>query len=271
MRTACWKSRIAVATAAALVASAAFGQEPRRGEPPANAETSKKEKKTTRLVRLLAVGEAPVFRGKLSNGVLREAEPEPGTLPPLEVVAQIDDESTTRTRVMLGSISPPMRVPQSLRTLRLFESGNEGNDATPWVRATLPEGKEPLLLVLWRDPDEGKWTKARTLLLPDSLATFPPRSVRILNVTPDLIAVRFGGDSKSFALRPGRSILRPAHPGKPLPVSIAMANPKGGWIRLYQGEAAPAADERVRIFVFRSDGEEVRRPAKVAVMTERIR
>ncbi len=256
----------ALLLAAIMAPCAGFGQ-----DAGGTSKTPEKEKKTTRPVRLLAVGEAPVFRGKLRNGVFREAEPAPGTLPPLEVAALTGEEEKVRTRLILGSISPPMRVPQSLRVLRLFKAGEERNDAAPWVRASLPEGAEPVLIVLWRDPAAGKWTKARSLVLPDGPAASPPRSVRILNITPNTVAVRFGGNGKSVALRPGRSVQRQPKTAKPLPVSIAMADTKGHWHRLYQGEASPAADERTRIFVFRSDGEEVRRPAKVAVITERIR
>ena len=239
--------------------------------PPEKTGTSEKKKKQTRVVRLLAVGEVPVFRATLRNGVLREAEPKPGSLPPLEVVAALDDEKPQKTRVMLGSISPPLHIPQSLRTLRLFEAGTEANNAAPWATAPLPEGAEPLLVVLWRDPGTGKWTKARSLVLPDGPAAFPPRSLRVVNITPGLVVVRFGKEPKSVALRPGRSVLRKTTPGTPLPVAIAMSDGKGGWIRLYQGQANPASNERIRIFVHRSDGEEIRRPAKAVVITERIR
>jgi len=256
--------------ALALALPARAQQPPPGDAAPAKSDTKAEKKKTTRIVRLLAIGEVPVFRATLRDGVLREAEPPPGSLPPLEVTAPLGDEKPARTRIMLGSISPPIRVPQSLRTLKLFKAGTEGDNATPWAKATLPESPDPLLLVLWRDPKSGKWTQARSLVLRDGPTTSPPRSVRVLNISPFPVAVRFGKEPKSVALRPGRSVLRKTSPGTPLPIAIAMSNKKGSWIRLYQGQANPTANERVRIIVYRSDGEQIRRPAKAIVLTERI-
>jgi hypothetical protein len=225
-------------------------------------------KTALRQLRLLPVGEAPVFRGELREGVLHEVEPQPGMLPPLEVQAVLGEGRTARLPILLGSLSAPLEVPVGLPVLRLLAAERDG--LKPWLETRLPEGKEPLLLFIWRDPEAGKWTKAQSLLLRDGPLDSPAGSVRVLNLTPGLLAVRFGGEEKPVALQGGRSVRRVAPPGVALPVKIELSDRQGGWIRLLQDEVAPARDERVRIIVYRSDGEQVRRPAKVLVLPERL-
>jgi len=221
-----------------------------------------------RKVRLLAVGDEPLFRADLRDGVLRERELADGVLPPPAVTATTGKDKEVSTQLQLGGFSREMRVPKALAKLRLRDSREP--ESKTWTNVTLPEGADPLLVLLWRDPDLGKWSRARHVVLRDSIETAPVGSLRVVNVTGALVALKFEGQQETVGLKPGRSVLRLAKAGKPLPVSVAVQQQGGAWLRLFQGAVEPGRTNRSMIVVYRSDGESPRRPANVKLLNERV-
>lgn len=221
-----------------------------------------------RRVRLLAVGDEPLFRADLKNGVLQERELAEGVLPPSSVTARIGKDEEVSTRLQLGGLSRELRVPAALTKLRLRDSREPENES--WSEITLPEGEDSLLVLLWRDPEGGKWSRARHVVLDDSLERTPVGSLRVVNVTGSLVALKFAGQEAAIDLKPGRSVTRRTDGSKPLPVSVAVQQRGGKWLRLFQGSVEPGRTNRSMIIVYRSDGEAPRRPANVKVLNERV-
>ena len=247
-----------LAIAAALLAIPGLAQDEADGKPEAK----------KRSVRLLAVGDQPLFRADLRDGVLRERELADGVLPPAAVKAPIGKDKELSTQLLMGNFSRVLDVPGSLQKLRLRDA--LGEESKTWTEVMLPEGSDPLLILLWRDPELGKWTRARHLVLRDAPAAVPPGSLRVVNVTGGLAGVRIGDEEKTVALKPGLNVVRRSAAGKALPVSVAVRGRDGEWLRLFQGEVEPGRGERSLIVIYRSDGEAPRRPAKVKVLTDRV-
>lgn len=249
-----------VGTAALAVLSTAWAQElpEENGKPPSKG----------RKVRLLAIGDEPLFRADLRDGVLRERELAEGVLPPAEVTAQIGEDAEVSTALRLGGLSREMRIPKGLAKLRLRDSREP--ESKTWTAVTLPEGDDPLLVLLWRDPELGKWSRARHLVLRDGPERAPVGSLRVVNVTGSLVALKFSGQQETVGLKPGLSVVRRIGAGKTLPVSVAVQQRSGEWLLLFQGEVEPGRTNRSMIVVYRSDGEFSRRPANAKLLTERV-
>lgn len=221
-----------------------------------------------RKVRLLAIGDEPLFRADLRDGVLQERELKEGVLPPPEVAARTGKDSEVSTPLQLGGLSREMRIPKALTSLRLRDSRQP--ESKTWTNVKLPEGTDPLLVLLWRDPELGKWSRARHVVLRDNLEVAPIGSLRVVNVTGALVALKIAGETETVGLKPGRSVVRRAKAGQPLAVSVAVQQQGGAWLRLFQGDMEPGRTNRSMIIVYRSDGESPRRPANVKLLNERV-
>jgi hypothetical protein len=221
-----------------------------------------------RKIRLLAVGDEPLFRAEVRDGVLQELELEEGVIPPPEVTARVGKDTEVATAIQLGGFSNELRVPKGLSVLRLRDSREP--ESKTWTTVAVPEGDDPLLVLLWRDPKVGKWSRARHVVLRDGTARAPVGSLRVVNVTGALVALKFEGQQETVGLKPGRSFVRRIGAGNKLPVSVAVQQPGGGWLPLFQSEVEPGRADRSLLVVYRSDGESPRRPANAKLLTERV-
>lgn len=217
-----------------------------------------------RSLRLLPLGEPPPFRQDVRDGVRYELEPDPGSIPPRQVVLGEGDTIST-IRLNLGRATEPVKLPlgtapANLRSVALAPDA----PAVPWLTLQPPESGD-LLALLWRDPGK-PWSQPRSLLLPDSAAAFPAGNIRIVNLLPVETALICGEDR--MLLASGKSLLRAIPVGADLPLQIAYREQGGQLKRFHSGSILLNQGERAQVVLHRADGENPRQPAKVVIFSE---
>ena len=245
--------RIAFVVLVLLVPAGAFGQE--RGDKP------------KRWVRFLPVGEAPPYRYEYRNGVRHELPPEPGSAPPREVLLRSGEEDVGSVFLALGSISEPLAIPQGGAQIPILKKG-DGEGAKAWHLLQPPDSGH-LLTLLWRDPREKSWDKARRLVLQDDPGVFGAGRLRIINVSPFPTKVRLAG--KEFEVAPGKHEIRAGGDPDGVELRVSVGDGQGNWMTVFSSGLVQNRGERVNVVVFRADGEKPRRPAKVLIDRELAR
>lgn len=228
-----------------------------------------------RTVRLLAVGDLPPFRQEIRDGVRYELPPPEGSMPPsrIEISALNEDGEEVKSenpagdpkkpglKLPLNDISSSLSVPGAALTVRLQA------EADTWHQVELPEGGD-FLIILWRDPEEGNWAKARSRLVPDGALKFKAGDLRFINVAPVTIGIVIG-DQERFELAPGKATLKSLGTSTGTPTEAHYQDRKRGWRRLWSSALVQNRGERSTVIVYRADGEKPRRPLKLIAMRER--
>ena len=230
---------------------------------------AEEDKGPDRLLRILPVGEAPPFVQKIEGGVRKEQEAPEGSIPPREVVqlTQDGEQEGEPLRLTLDRVSASM--PARAGTLPLYASGSGGLDPKPWHKLTVPAKSTHSLALLWRDPKEKKWSKARSMILVDDINSFPAGSIRFVNVSPWTAIVRLHG--KSYSIGAYKTARLRGGLLKQVPLRVGVRDKNGKLEMVYNAAVNQAAGERTNVIVYRADGKAPRRPAKVRVFRERAR
>lgn len=230
-----------------------------------------------RTVRILPLGDPPPFRQEIRNGIRYELPPPPGSVPPLrveftaansegaaqKVEYEIDNAEEPGLRLRLNDISTRVTLPGEAMTVVLeVEEAN-------WHRFQLPEGGD-FLLVMWRDPEEKTWDKARSRLVPDGVAKFKAGDLRFINVGPVTTRIEIGRQEK-FEMAPGKAVLRSMGVSSGTPTTAFYQDSRGGWRRLWSSALVQNRGERSTVAIYRADGEKPRRPLKLIAIRERAK
>lgn len=221
-----------------------------------------------RQVRFLAVGEAPPYEQVIRNGIAIELPPPPGSVPPgsVSVGAREPDGDKLRAlgqaRLRLGLVSRPLEVAEGPGSLVLMRE--EDGESEPWLRLERPEQGD-LLVILWRDRDEGSWEKARAMVLGVGSA---PGILRVVNVSPWPVPVVLGGERA--ALRSGGTLRRRLEPGKVAEFQAGLADRSGEISWLYQLGLEQQQGESSLVVLYRADRDEPRRPLKIFTHRENV-
>ncbi|MGE9271077.1 MAG: hypothetical protein ACQKBU_09775 [Verrucomicrobiales bacterium] len=222
------------------------------------------EGESQRSMRVLAVGNMPPFRQEVRDGVRYELPPPPGSIPPrtLGLVRMLEQTAEERGefRVHLGRISAEIELPEGVARLRLV-----GDGGTPWTTLSCPEEGD-FLLLLWRDPLVGDWSKPRTKVVPDEREA---GMVKFLNVSRRTVALVVGG--RSQALRPLQTWKAPLSGSEPVSFQLGQVRQGGRLERAISVALEQSDDESTLVILSDSDGERVRKPLKVTRLRERVR
>lgn len=228
-----------------------------------------------RALRLLAVGDSPPFRQEIRNGIRYELPPSEGSVPPVRVQVgvldaegaeqkseyELDNPDKPGLALRLNGLTARVTVPGAALTIRLMSEGEV------WHRIDLPEGGD-YLLILWRDPKEGNWGKARSRLVPDGGTQFRAGDLRFINVGPVATKIVIG-EQERFELEPGKVMVRSLGISQGTPSEVAYEDPRKGWRRLWSSALVQNRGERSTIVVYLADGEKPRRPLKLIALRER--
>ena len=228
-----------------------------------------------RTLRILPVGDTPPFRQEIRDGIRHELPPPEGSVPPLRVEInavnqegleekskyEIANEKEPGLRLRLNDISTRLTLPSGELTVRLQEKGSV------WHQFTLPEEGD-FLLVLWRDPKVGNWSKARSRLVRDGGQSFRAGDLRFINVGPVATGIVIG-EQERFELGAGKVLVKSLGVSPGTPSEVAYRDPKKGWRRLWSSALVQNRGERSTVVVYRADGEKPRRPLKLITMRER--
>jgi hypothetical protein len=227
----------------------------------------KEEKKPSRQVRFLAVGDLPPYRQEIRDGVAYELEPPPGSIPPRELIVGSGGDDAAEARLLLNQVSEGFKIPAGAGPLMLRYKG-DNDQAEPWLRLQRPEEGD-MLVILWRsDGIKGTWAKPLSLVLPDGPEQAPAGRIRLLNVSPVTVGVVMGGEK--IALLAGKSFERPIPQGKDVPFQLGAVDAKGELRRFYSGSALQNPGERTLVVVYRADGTDPRSDLKANVMREPV-
>lgn len=226
---------------------------------PGQEEQADKKVPAKRRLRLLAVGDVPPFRQEIRNGVRHELEAPKGSIPPRQLTVRSEETERGVSRIQLKRVSAPVILPVTPQQVALMDGGQ------PWHQMMIPEGQD-MLALLWRDPKEGSWGKARSLMLRDD-AGFGAGKVRFVNVSPVDIAVILG--EARMVIKPGGSVIKQIGVTAGLPLKIVYAQPRGdGWAPLYSSVLVQNRGERGTVVAYRADGKKPRRPVKMITLRE---
>ncbi|MCF7734613.1 MAG: hypothetical protein K9N23_23220 [Akkermansiaceae bacterium] len=217
-----------------------------------------------RFLRLLPVGEPPPYEEEVRDGIRYEVEPAPNSIPPRQIVLG-EGETAITLRLNLSRVTEPVKLPVGTAPVVLRVVGTSPDVLpVPWFTLRPPETGNVLAL-LWRDPGK-PWSKPRSLLLPDSAAAFPAGNIRIVNLLPVETAVILGKDR--IVAGAGKTVLRAIAVGTDLPLQVAYRTQAGKLQGFHSGSVLLNPNDRTQVVVYRADGENPRRPAKVVVFNE---
>jgi hypothetical protein len=243
----------------ALLASLAPvpAQEPPPAEKPA---------KPARQVRFLPVGDLPPYRQTIRDGVAYELEPPAGSIPPREAWVGFGEEKSDAVPLLLGRVSAPLGAPAGEGPL-LVRRRDDAEEAEPWLRVNRPESGD-FLVLLWRDPQQKTWERARAMVLAESADAAPAGRVRFVNVSPVAVAVVIGGER--IRLDAGKTFQRPIAAGEDVEFQLGAVDAKGALSRFHSGALFQNPGERSLVVVYRADGVQPRRPLKAVVHREPV-
>lgn len=224
------------------------------------------DSKPARHVRFLAMGDSPPFRQEIRDGVRYELDPPPDSIPPRQIVPGFGKQFAEAVDLRLGRISALTTVPAGEGTLDLRPPG-QAPDAAPWVSLKTPESGD-FLVFLFRNPAKPTWKDAVSLIVPDGAAGAPAGTLRIVNLFPLSIRIVWGGET--LILPAGKTALRNVRPGTETPFQILVADAAGSMKRYYSSSVTQNQGERGLVTIYRADGEDPRRPLKVAMLREPV-
>lgn len=250
-----------VALACGMVPLAAHAQEAAPGTTP-----EKPAPVPGRHVRFLPVGDLPPYRQEIRDGVAYELEPPPGSIPPRQVMVGFGDEKKDAVPLLLGRVTEPLSAPGGEGPMQVRKL-DESPEAEPWMKVDRPESGD-FLVLLWRDSSKGDWSKARSLVLPDSPESAPAGRVRIINLSPVPVAVVFGGEK--IKLEAGKFYQRSVPVGKDNEFQLGAVTHAGDLDRFHAGSIFQNAGERSLVVIYRADGVQPRRPLKAVVQKEPV-
>lgn len=220
-----------------------------------------------RMLRLLPLGDPPPWE-EINDGVRRiQKEPPPGSVPPHEVV-QLDAAGIERgdpVRLRLNHITEGLPVGAAAV---LYDLEDVGAGAEPWLKLAMP-AKSHGLALLFRNPrvEKPKWDTPLSLVLPEDLTSFPPGSIRFVNVSPWDAEFSIAGQVVRLGSRK-HATSRPRGAFQKQPLEVTIVSQAGERKKIGDQAINQNAGQRTSIFVYKADGEDARSFAKLKLITE---
>ncbi|MEN8772871.1 MAG: hypothetical protein ABF379_03100 [Akkermansiaceae bacterium] len=195
-------------------------------------------------IRFLALGELPVWKETLENGVRKGVKPPPGSVPPEETALLSGDQGipfkmTLRAFTDILTIAPT--------TPKLEIRSGEGEAATAWL--SKPRPAAPLSLgVLFRDPATMTWNNPKMLLLKDDPSSFKAGEIRFVNVSDKTVLVKLG--KTAFGIAPGKTAIKPIKEGvNPILVGYLEGNTQK---EIWENQIKVLSKQRVQCFFYKA-------------------
>ena len=201
-------------------------------------------------LRLIPLGQQPVWKEVFKDGKRIQIPPPPGSLPPadLSLPDGAKKGGIQTTQLNLDAMSRTLRLDAKIPSLQF----HEGKEAVgqPWLTAPVHKS-DNTLGVLFRDPAGMTWLKPRILLLDDSEEAFPPGNIRFVNVAAHTALVKFGVGSK--AIKPGASLMLPLKVGNNVLTIGYLDKTTGNQVMLNKGLAVRVlANQRIQAFFYQN-------------------
>ena len=210
-------------------------------------------------MRFLPVGDLPPHRETIKNGVRIQFPPAPGSVPPTPTTLAIDHKEGRDVPLRLKEFTEWSSINPRAGGVKLFQGKQIGGK--PWISSRF-SSKSQSLGVLYADHQNKNWFNPKMMMVPDDLSTFPPESIRFVNVSHCSALVRFGNE-KAHVIAPGKVLLKKLKQGNH-PVLVGYLAPSKNNARemIFQNELMMRPKQRIQAFFYQSRGKNPRKAVK---------
>lgn len=210
-------------------------------------------------MRFIPLGDLPPHRETIKNGVRIQFPPAPGTVPPKPTTLAIDPKEGRDVPLRLKEFTEWSSINPTAGGVRIFQGKQIGGKA--WISSSF-SSKSQSLGVLYADHQNKNWFNPKMMLVPDDLSTFPPGSIRFVNVSHCSALVRFGNE-KADVIAPGKVLLKKLKQGNH-PVLVGYLAPSKNNARevIFQNELMMKPKQRIQAFFYQARGKNPRKAVK---------
>ncbi len=228
------------------------------------AASAQRNQDQRRHLRLVPLGEMPVWEEEFKDGVRVQKAAKPGDLPPSEIsVKRTDTEPLIRT-LSLRQISDFLSVGPETPAIPLYEGKTPGD--APWIRVPLKKTSKRTLGLLFRQHDKMNWTNTKMLMLADDLEALPLGHIRFVNVSDMSVIVKID-KQQAFAIAPGKS-KNLALPQSSTPVLLGYKSKDGRIVRIFENNMRIGTRQRIQGFFYKAQGKRVDQAVKFVSIPE---
>lgn len=215
-------------------------------------------------VRFIPLGELPVWKEDVQDGIRVQRKAPPGALPP-STVTYTQGDDVRSLRFSLRSFSDTAVFPGSAEGILLKEG--EGAASKPFLSSPMPASTRSLG-VLFRDNKAMSWEKPKMLLLRDDGDAFPAGQMRFVNVSDKTVVIQMAG-VKAFGVAPGKSSLKPIKVGNTA-IKVGYLTEGGGSKAIWQNNVKVMRGQRVQCFFYKAQGKNPREAVKFHTSPESV-
>ena len=210
-------------------------------------------------MRFLPLGDLPPHRETIKNGVRIQFPPAPGSVPPTPTTLAIDHKEGRDVPLRLKEFTEWSSINPTAGGVKLFQGKQIGGK--PWISSRF-SSKSQSLGVLYADHQNKNWFNPKMMMVPDDLSTFPPESIRFVNVSHCSALVRFGNE-KAHVIAPGKVLLKKLKQGNH-PVLVGYLAPSKNNARemIFQNELMMKPKQRIQAFFYQARGKNPRKAVK---------
>ena len=210
-------------------------------------------------MRFLPLGDLPPHRETIKNGVRIQFPPAPGTVPPKPTTLAIDPKAGRDVPLRLKEFTQWSSIDPTAGGVKLFQGKQIGGK--PWISSRF-SSKAQSLGVLYPDHQNKNWFNPRMMMVPDDLSSFPPGSVRFVNVSYYPALVRFGNE-KADVIAPGKVLLKKLKQGNhPVLVGYLVPDKNNAREVIFQNELMMRPKQRIQAFFYQARGKNPRKAVK---------
>ena len=210
-------------------------------------------------MRFIPLGDLPPHRETIKNGVRIQFPPAPGTVPPKPTTLAIDPKEGRDVPLRLKEFTEWSSINPTAGGVRIFQGKQIGGKA--WISSSF-SSKSQSLGVLYTDHQNKNWFNPKMMLVPDDLSTFPPGSIRFVNVSHCSALVRFGNE-KADVIAPGKVLLKKLKQGNhPVLVGYLVPDKKNAREVIFQNELMMKPKQRIQAFFYQAQGKNPRKAVK---------
>jgi hypothetical protein len=211
--------------------------------------------------RFIPLGELPVWKERLENGIRIGQEPPPGSVPPKELSLLSGEETQIPFKAGLRSMTSVLTIPGE--TPRLKISKGPVGTGQDWLSTPIPSGQLSLG-VLYRDPATMNWNNPKMKLLKDDSSSFPAGNIRFTNVSDVMVIIQIGDWNSRrppsvYGIKPGQTSMKPLKVGKN-PIRVGYAGPGNSRRWIWSNQIRLLEKQRVQGFFYKAQGENPRHP-----------
>ena len=131
---------------------------------------------------------------------------DPGATPPPTLFYRSREGKTERLSLFLNGIGRPGILGRETLHLLWEEPGGENAAGKSFARIKVPARPGHYDIILWRNNKAKDWKDCEKLVVPSTLKSFPPNSVRLLNINPRPVRFQFGEKVIDVRANSGRII-----------------------------------------------------------------